>query len=593
MDSAPREERPRRGRRRALAAALCLAGCTALEPAPEPVPGPPPIPATTPAPAAPAAVPEARALEAEAEARVAEGDLFGAIELLERAVALRESVPGHDRLAVAATLERLADLLEATRRLERSSSLSERALEIRMSGQPAPDGARALARLAWVQQRRGRSEEALGLHGRALARLDADEAAGDPPDSFLRARILARRGAVLRDQGRRDEAVADLGLAASLCDLERHEEILVRAGIALEIAAIAAEIERPDVAVRELARALAAFDARLPEDDPLVGDIVTRLALASMERGDVNNALILLDRAIAITERAGAPDAELLALLRVRRTRGLLARAAAQLDRGDRGAEASACAAYQTIARDLESEASPDSANLALALGGRAECALRAGRPGEAVAGYRSALSVVEAVDPPLPTLEASLHANLGALHGSTGRHDEAAADFGRALAAYDAAPDADAASVARVHFHAGNTQLALGRHAQALVHHVRALALREEALAAEHPDVARSLDGVGALLLQRGDLQGARPLLERAVAIHERGATSNVEAGASLSYLGRVQAALGDTAAARASLARSLALLEPELGKLDPLTLATRAALENARARPPADRAE
>jgi hypothetical protein len=121
------------------------------------------------------------------------------------------------------------------------------------------------------------------------------------------------------------------------------------------------------------------------------------------------------------------------------------------------------------------------------------------------------------------------------------------------------------------------------------LVHHVRALSLREEALAADHPDLARSLDAVGALLLQRRDLAGARPLLERAVAIHERGVTSNLEAGASLSYLGRVQAGLGDGEAARASLARSVVLLEPALGKLDPLTLATRAALENARGALPA----
>jgi hypothetical protein len=68
-------------------------------------------------------------------------------------------------------------------------------------------------------------------------------------------------------------------------------------------------------------------------------------------------------------------------------------------------------------------------------------------------------------------------------------------------------------------------------------------------------------------------------------VAIHQRGATAPVELGASLSYLGRTYAGLGERDLARAALERSLALLVPALGKLDPLTLVTRASLENLRA--------
>jgi hypothetical protein len=71
-------------------------------------------------------------------------------------------------------------------------------------------------------------------------------------------------------------------------------------------------------------------------------------------------------------------------------------------------------------------------------------------------------------------------------------------------------------------------------------------------------------------------------------VSIHERGVTAPVELGASLSYLGRTYAALGDRENATYVLQRSLAILEPELGKLDPLTLATRASLENVRGAAP-----
>ena len=78
--------------------------------------------------------------------------------------------------------------------------MTERALEIRTASDAVPDDkARMLAGLAWVQQRRGRSEEAEPLYRKALARLDEIEP--DPsledsglPHRALRARIHARLG---------------------------------------------------------------------------------------------------------------------------------------------------------------------------------------------------------------------------------------------------------------------------------------------------------------------------------------------------------------------------------------------------------------
>ena len=43
-----------------------------------------------------------------------------------------------------------------------------------------------------------------------------------------------------------------------------------------------------------------------------------------------------------------------------------------------------------------------------------------------------------------------------------------------------------------------------------------RALAIREKALGPEHPDTATSLDHLASLLQAQGDLNGARPLVER-----------------------------------------------------------------------------
>jgi Flp pilus assembly protein TadD len=47
---------------------------------------------------------------------------------------------------------------------------------------------------------------------------------------------------------------------------------------------------------------------------------------------------------------------------------------------------------------------------------------------------------------------------------------------------------------------------------------HERALAIREKVLGAEHPDTVMNLNAV--LLQAQGDLAGARPLLERALAM-------------------------------------------------------------------------
>ena len=52
---------------------------------------------------------------------------------------------------------------------------------------------------------------------------------------------------------------------------------------------------------------------------------------------------------------------------------------------------------------------------------------------------------------------------------------------------------------------------------------HERALAIREKALGPEHPDTATSLNNLANLLQNQGDLARARPLYERALAIYEK----------------------------------------------------------------------
>ena len=147
-----------------------------------------------------------------------------------------------------------------------------------------------------------------------------------------------------------------------------------------------------------------------------------------------------------------------------------------------------------------------------------------------------------------------------------------------------------------------------------------RALAIREKALGPEHPDTASSLNNLANLLQgpgrscgraaapraragdlrkgarprasryggepqqprqpasAQGDLAGARPLFERALAIHEKAlGPEHPDTATSLSNLAGVLRAQGDLAGARPLVERALAIREKALGPEHPDT-ATRA---------------
>jgi tetratricopeptide (TPR) repeat protein len=191
------------------------------------------------------------------------------------------------------------------------------------------------------------------------------------------------------------------------------------------------------------------------------------------------------------------------------------------------------------------------------------------GRRAEAMNFYQQALEIWESLQPGSDELVAETLGNLALIARARGDRAGAHAQLTRALALYEKTRAADDATVVRL-----RALLVEGAERNAPA---KAAPFDAAALASE-------LDRQGAALLDRRDYARARPLLERAVALHERGDTAPVELGATLSYLGRVYAGLGERAAARAALERSLALLEPALGKVDPLTLATRASLENLR---------
>ena len=104
--------------------------------------------------------------------------------------------------------------------------------------------------------------------------------------------------------------------------------------------------------------------------------------------------------------------------------------------------------------------------------------------------------------------------------------------------------------------------------------YHERALAISERVLGPEHPDTAGSLNNLGALLQAQGDLAGARPYYERALAIRERVlGPEHPDTAQSLNNLGGLLDALDEDEEALDYYRRALAIRERVLGAEHPDT--------------------
>jgi len=128
-----------------------------------------------------------------------------------------------------------------------------------------------------------------------------------------------------------------------------------------------------------------------------------------------------------------------------------------------------------------------------------------------------------------------------------------------------------------------------------------RALAIHERALGPDHPEIAYSLSTLALVLQDQAELAAAGPLFERALAIRESAlGPDHPDTASSFNNLGRLLHDQGELAAARPLLERALAIRERVLGpdhpdtatSLNNLALLLQAQGELATARPLLERA-
>jgi len=317
-------------------------------------------------------------------------------ELLEQALASRESLRGSDHPEVAATLISLGRLYRATGRFAEAEPLHQRAVVIlaEVFGADSPELAAGLDALGNLYAEQGRYEEAETTHRRALALREA--ALGR--DDLQVSESLNSLGVVYEKQGRLEEAgeLFERSLAikervhgtdhpklvwclhnlANICARQgRFEEAesLHRRSLAIREAAfgpdhpkvaatlsslmnLALSQNRLDLAEPLGQRALEILESTHGPDHPHVAAVLDALARIRFAQGDSDGAEEHLRRSLAIRERAFGENhpevaTSLLNLGWLYRSQGRLAPAEHHLRRAATLLEESLGAAHPTVAK--------------------------------------------------------------------------------------------------------------------------------------------------------------------------------------------------------------------------------------------------
>jgi tetratricopeptide (TPR) repeat protein len=434
--------------------------------------------------------------------------------------------------------ERCTDL----QAIERGPALPEDAAAVEVvAGQRAELArAKALADGGRIDEARevalavsGRSE-AIGfepLVAEAAARLAAVyERAGDYPGSereFTRAYNLAL--AIGHDEIAHDAASGLMFVAGvktgRFDDAHRWADasraLLRRANLGpvaeatldVNVAGIALDEGKLDVAESTARAALAAMQAELEEDDPRLIDACSTLAMALARRHELDESRTLFEQALELAEAYGEGHPEV--------ARALVNLAVVQQQMGEHDA---------------------------------------------ARASLERALPILEAAYGTEHPMVASLLNNLGGLHYEI-RDFEAARDFHqRALDVRVRLFGEEHATVAQSYHNLANAHAGLDQEERAAELMRKSLTIRERTLGPDHPVIASTLTNLSNSLVRLGRPAEALPLLDRAIAILERvHGPDHIGLAFSLTARGEVLVALDRHADAIDPLERALRLRERE----------------------------
>jgi tetratricopeptide (TPR) repeat protein/tRNA A-37 threonylcarbamoyl transferase component Bud32 len=361
-----------------------------------------------------------------------------------------------------------------------------------------------LRALGWIEHDDGAHEVALGRFAEALALAEAPDESGFVSRDDI-ALVLNGTGAAALGVGRLEDAERAFARAADELTADLGPDHPDVARVRNNVAALRRANGQPDVAVEIFERNLAVFDGTFGAAHSDAGTTRINLAVALLDLGRFSEAHAHADDAVASLQRALGPD-------------------------------------HPTVAR-------------ALTIRGDAQVQL--GRPGGAIADFTAALAIeVEALGTDHPSV-AILESNLGDADYAQADLARAEHHQRRALAILEGALGEEHPNVAFVLVGLGLTLRDRGHVDEALALFRRAAAIADPSL------LPNAITRVGEILLERGDVAGARAHLERASELQRGIATSDALVGDTLRALARARWAAGDREGARAAAREAITRYE------------------------------
>lgn len=304
--------------------------------------------------------------------------------------------------------------------------------------------------------------------------------------------------------------------------------------------------------------------------------LLTQAGLYVWQRGDLQQAHALLERALAIREaHLGARHRDTAQSLN---DLGLVLH--------DQGAYAQARVLHERALAIRESLLGPDHLDTAQSLNNVGKTLRYQGDLDRAQTAHKRALAIRQASLGNHQDTAWSL-SDLGLVLFDRGDLDGARALDEQALPIFETCLGPDHPDTAHCVSRLATTLTRQSNLDRALPLHERSLAIREARRGPDHPDTAHSLTNFGRALAARGDLDRARTMLERAVAIREgRLGENNPDTAHALDDLARVLAAQGDLDHARSLLERAVTVRTISLGPSHPHTLSSMTHLAEVRRR-------
>jgi tetratricopeptide (TPR) repeat protein/predicted Ser/Thr protein kinase len=350
--------------------------------------------------------------------------------------------------------------------------------------------------------------------------LDHAESAASrlPADPLATASLLTNAGAIAREEGDYERAIASFERALEIRRAEVGDDDVQVAGVLLNLGNVLGDVGRNAEARTATTKALEIWTDRLGPHHPDVVRALTNLGTIEYDDGEYDAALARYGEALARCEKSFGDDEPCVHVHIV------LGNVLWRVGRLDEALE------HDLLALALaERHYGPDDPHTGIALANVGNVLDARGEHAAAIERWTAARVIWEKA-------LGSDHAQVGMILTNIANARDSLGDRAAALADLERARDVLARALGPRHGHLGTVEhdiayirAELGELELAELHYREALSLREDTLPAEHPDVARTLVGLGGVLVDRGRARDAIPLLERAVAIVD-GATVDAD---------------------------------------------------------------